>query len=436
MADKNTTISATTKATADKPKGWKMTTLGEVLAIKHGFAFSGENITDQENENILLTPGNFLVGGGWKDGKKYFNGEIPIDYVLKRGDLIITMTDLSKEGDTLGYPALIPGRKDKKYLHNQRVGLVNINEEKGNKKYIYYLLRFSGYQRYIINTASGSTVRHTSPTKIQSYEIALPPLPEQRAIAAVLSSLDDKIELLREQNKTLEATAQAIFKEWFVNFNFPGATGKMIDSELGEIPEGWRVGGLIEDSISEFVKTNIDKFDDTKDYVETANVNLSNFVGNFEKITYEERASRANMQPVANSIWFARMAESRKYLLFQERDWQNIETKILSTGFAGIRYIKDYLYFYWCFILSNTFDDLKNQFAEGAVQVAISNGGIQRILLALPPKKIAQKFTETVSFCFEKISNNNSQIQTLSYLRDTLLPKLMKGEIRVKGFKN
>jgi len=192
------------------------------------------------------------------------------------------------------------------------------------------------------------------------------------------------------------------------------------------------VGGLIEDKISKFVKTNINKFGGTKDYVETANVNLSNFIGNFEKITYEKRPSRANMQPIVNSIWFARMAESRKYLLFQEIDDHDIETKILSTGFAGIEFVKEYLFFYWCFILSDIFNDLKKQYAEGAVQVAISNGGIQRIMLPLPPKKIADKFKETVGLCFEKISNNTFQIQTLSTLRDLLLPKLMKGELRVK----
>ena len=77
---------------------------------------------------------------------------------------------------------------------------------------------------------------------VQLLDILLPPLPEQCAIAAVLSSFDNKIELLREQNKTLEATAQLIFKEWFVKFNFPNASGKMVNSELGKIPEGWRVG--------------------------------------------------------------------------------------------------------------------------------------------------------------------------------------------------
>ncbi|MCG2697589.1 hypothetical protein L6307_00615 [Candidatus Parcubacteria bacterium] len=118
-------------------KGWKMTTLGEVLTIKHGFAFSGENITDQENENILLTPGNFLVGGGWKDEKKYFNGEIPCDYVLKKGNLIVTMTDLSKDGDILVYPALIPDRSDKN-LFTKLLKLVIIIISR--KKPLYYIL--------------------------------------------------------------------------------------------------------------------------------------------------------------------------------------------------------------------------------------------------------------------------------------------------------
>jgi len=422
MADKNSTI----------PRGWKMTTLGEVVDIKGGKRLPmGKSlvvqktshpyirITDIENNKIKKNQLQFITDDVFSSISRY---------IVNSGDVIVSIVG------SIGFVAIIDDDLDKASLTENCVKFVNLKNL--DSKFLYYFLTSGSGQNEIERNTIGAVQKKLPIYGVQNIKIFLPSFPEQRAIAAVLSSLDDKIELLREQNKTLEAIAQAIFKEWFVNFNFPGATGKMIDSELGEIPEGWRVGGLIEDSISEFVKTNIDKFDGTKDYVETANVNLSNFVGNFEKITYEERASRANMQPVANSIWFARMAESRKYLLFQERDWQNIETKILSTGFAGIRCIKDYLYFYWCFILSNTFNNLKNQFAEGAVQVAISNEGIQRILLALPPKEIVQKFTETVSSCFEKISNNNSQIQTLSALRDTLLPKLMKGEVRVKGFKD
>lgn len=373
---------------------------------------------------------NVLIKGERKidldEARRFIDEDIYSSFIRKynqENDVLITLV-----GNGYGNVALSP--KAKSIIMQNTIGL-RCNDL-GDNVFLFYNLSLN--KRSLTDLNIGAAQPSIKVGDLLNIELITPPVTEQRAIAAVLSALDDKIELLREQNKTQEATAQAIFKEWFVNFNFPSTTGKMVESELGEIPEGWRVGGLIENGISEFVKTNIDKFDDTKDYVETSNVNLSNFVGNFEKITYGERASRANMQPVANSIWFARMAESRKYLLFQERDRQNIETKILSTGFAGIKCIREYLYFYWCFVLSDIFNDLKNQYAEGAVQVAISNGAIQRIALTIPPKELAKKFTETVGFFFEKISNNNSQIQTLSTLRDALLPKLMKGAVRVKGF--
>lgn len=422
-----------TDQTSTIPKGWKTTTLGEVVEItssKRIFAeeyktfgipfFRGKEITEKFNGNNISTK-LFISEEKYIDIKNNFG-------VPEENDILLTSVG------TLGNPYLV--EKNLKFYFKDGNLTWFRNYKDLLPKFLFYWI-ISPQGKEILSYAKiGSTQEAYTISKLKGLSLTLPELSEQRVIAAVLSSLDDKIELLREQNKTLEATAQAIFKEWFVNFNFPGSTGKMIDSELGEIPKGWKVGKLVEEEISEFVKTNIDEFKGTKDYVETANVNLSDFIGNFEKITYNERQSRANMQPVANSIWFARMAESRKYLLFQVRDEQDIKTKILSTGFAGIKCVKDYLYFYWCFILSDLFNEYKNQFAEGAVQVAISNGGIQRISLVLPPKDIARKFTETVGLYFEKTSNSNIQIQTLSALRDALLPKLMKGAMRVKGFKD
>ncbi len=421
-----------TDQTSVIPKGWKITTLGEVSEIKGGKRLPKDKslinyktghpyirITDLENNQIKKSQLQFVPDEVFPSISRY---------IVNSGDVIVSIVG------SIGFVARIDSGLDNASLTENCVKFVNLKNL--DSKFLYYFLISKLGQDEIAKNTVGAVQKKLPIYGIQNIQISLSSLDEQRAIAAVLSSLDDKIELLREQNKTLESTALAIFKEWFVNFNFPGATGKMVDSELGKIPEGWRVGKLIEDGISEFVKTNINYFEGVKDYVETSNVNLSNFIGNFEKITFEERASRANMQPVVNSIWFAKMAESRKYLLFQERDGQDIKTKILSTGFAGIKCVKEYLYFYWSFILTDVFNDQKNQFADGAVQVAISNGGIQRILIVLPPKEIAKRFTETVSFSFEKISNNNFQIQTLSALRNTLLPKLMKGDIRVKGFNN
>ena len=105
---------------------WKECKLGDVIDVKHGFAFKGEFFQTEPNENILITPGNFKIGGGWKENKyKYYNGEIPEEYVLTTGDLIVTMTDLSKEVDTLGYPAIVPSNQNRKFLHNQRIGLIS-----------------------------------------------------------------------------------------------------------------------------------------------------------------------------------------------------------------------------------------------------------------------------------------------------------------------
>src|SRR5436190_3176825 len=103
---------------------WQPTILGELIDVKHGFAFQGEFIHDEPCGDILLTPGNFAIGGGFKANKfKYYDGPVPDEFVLSEGDLLVTMTDLSKQSDTLGYPAVVPApRSDgRRYLHNQRV---------------------------------------------------------------------------------------------------------------------------------------------------------------------------------------------------------------------------------------------------------------------------------------------------------------------------
>lgn len=167
--------------------------LGEVINIKHGFAFPGEAFGENPRDPILVTPGNFALGGGFRAAKpKTFSGSIPAGFILEPGSLIITMTDLSKAGDTLGLPAIVPG--DGVYLHNQRIGLVEaISPTAVSLRFLAYYLRTNAYRSYVLSTASGSTVRHTSPRRIAAFEAVLPELAEQRAIAEVLGALDDKI---------------------------------------------------------------------------------------------------------------------------------------------------------------------------------------------------------------------------------------------------
>ncbi len=157
------------------PEGWRWGKLGDKVVIKHGYAFEGKYFTEEANENILLTPGNFKIGGGFNHNKfKYYNGNVSKDYVLDKYDLIVTMTDLSKDGDTLGYPALTPEFGEKKLLHNQRIGKMIFKDDNRLKYYVYWALRTSEYRSFILGGATGTTVRHTSPTRICDYSLVIP----------------------------------------------------------------------------------------------------------------------------------------------------------------------------------------------------------------------------------------------------------------------
>lgn len=196
-----------------------MAKLGDFMRIKHGFAFKGDYITAEDNEIVLVTPGNFEIGGGFKEKKcKFFSGDYPKDYVLHADDLIVTMTDLSKQGDTLGYSARVPN-SNRIYLHNQRIGLVDVFNPNADKDYLYWFMRTPQYQKKIVATASGSTVKHTSPSRICDVEINLPSIDKQKKIASLLTSIEKKIHISERINDNLEQQAAALFSSLYNRSN-------------------------------------------------------------------------------------------------------------------------------------------------------------------------------------------------------------------------
>jgi type I restriction enzyme S subunit len=156
------------------PEGWDVSPLSNYINIKHGYAFKGTYFSDKETDDICVTPGNFRIGGGIKlDKLKYYDGPIPDGYTFTTGDLMVTMTDLSKQADTLGYPAFVPESASKTYLHNQRVGKVELKTEQDIKNYLYSFFCSSGYRNEVLGGVTGSTVKHTAPKKIMAIEVAL-----------------------------------------------------------------------------------------------------------------------------------------------------------------------------------------------------------------------------------------------------------------------
>ena len=380
--------------------------LGDYIRIKHGFAFKGEYITAENNGVVLVTPGNFEIGGGFKEDKcKYFNGDYPKEYVLSPYDLIVTMTDLSKQGDTLGYSALVP-KTNRVYLHNQRIGLVDVYNPKADKMFIYWLMRTQKYQKTIVATSSGSTVKHTSPSRIYDVEVDLPPIDVQKKIAAILSALDEKIAINRAINENLLAQAQMLYKQCFPY------------GVQDDLPNGWRIG-----TVGEIIEIHDSK------RIPLSGADRSKM----EKKIYPYYGAASLMDLVDNYIF------DGKYLLLGEdgtvvddagypilqyvwgQFWVNNHAHIL-TGRLGYDVESLYMLFKQTPVKS---------IVTGAVQPKISQANLRSVQVVIPPEHNLREYNDLVEPLFSLFRANEEECKNFTALRDTLLPKLMSGEIDV-----
>lgn len=403
------------------PENWKTYKLGEILKVKHGYAFKGENFTIEENENLLLTPGNFEMSGGIKFNwgkQKFYNGKFPRDYILNEKDLVIAMTDLTQSCDILGAPLII---KDSKfnYLHNQRLGLIIENREFIFKEYLFHYFNTYQYRSRVIATKSGSTVSHTAPERIYDCDITLPCLPEQRAIASILSALDDKIELNLQMNKTLEEMAMALYKHWFVDFG-PFQNGKFIESELGMIPEGWEVKRL-----EEFVKLTMGQSPKSEFYNDDQQgLPFHQGVSDYgTRFPYDKKYSTSGMrEAVDGDILFSVRAPVGRLNIAKNRI-------LLGRGLASMSMEGNNNFFFYALKRMFSIEDI---IGSGTVFNSVNKIELQNLKFVVPSKSILHKFKEQVKALDEMYLNNSENNQTLTTLRDTLLPKLISGEVRVK----
>jgi type I restriction enzyme S subunit len=371
---------------------WKEYKLGDFLKVKHGYAFKGENIVTEETPNILVTPGNFNIGGGFKSDKfKYYKGdEFPKEYILTSGDIVVTMTDLSKDSDTLGYSAKIPYSTNHNYLHNQRIGLVQFVNENVCKDFVYWLMRTREYQNYIVGSASGTSIMHTSPSRIEDYRCLIPSsLSEQERIASILSSLDDKIDLLHRENKTLEAMAETLFRQWFIEEAKEdwkeGKLGDLIDVKYGKDHKK-----LLDGKIPVLGSGGIMRYADTALYDK-------------ESVLIPRKGSLNNVMYINEPFW---TVDTMFYT----------EMRQLNVAKFVYHFMKN--------------QDLANMNVGSAVP-SMTVEVLNNIPIDIPPQNIFDKFEGAVSLLYSKKEHNNKQIQTLIQQRDSLLPKLMSGEIKV-----
>ncbi|CAL67547.1 restriction endonuclease subunit S [Christiangramia forsetii] len=409
-------------------EGWKFVKLGDIIHIKHGYGFKGEFFVDEPTKNFLLTPGNFAIGGGYKSDKiKYYDGPINEDFILKEGDVIVTMTDLSKQADTLGYSAKIPKDSENTYLHNQRIGLISLKTDEVDLDFIYWLLRTDYYQRYIASSSSGATVKHTSPKKIYSAKLLVPEsLFVQQKIASILSGYDDLIENNLKRIKLLEEKAQLTYEEWFVRMKFPGHESVVINKETG-LPEGWRITKL--NKLSGVNSKNIEKtYEGDIKYIDIKGVS-PNSIDSLTEYSIVDAPGRAKrIVKHGDIIWSCVRPNRRSHAVV----WKPESNWIASTGFCVISPKKlptSYLYY---FLTTNSFVGYLTNLAGGAAYPAVKADHFKTAEIVVPKDEIVKAFDEKFEKSLELIWNFKQQNQFLKEARDILLPRLMAGMINVE----
>jgi type I restriction enzyme S subunit len=411
-----------------KKDAWLVTTLGSLFKIKHGFAFRGEYFSDQGNY-ILLTPGNFYDEGGFKakEGKeRYYSGEFPPEYILRKGDIIIVMTE-QKEG-LLGSPAIIP--KNSVYLHNQRLGLItDVDSTKIDKRFIYFLFNFRPIRAQISSTANGTKVRHTSPSRIYAVQTRIPPLKIQQKIVFILSAYDDLIRNNNDRIQILEQMAKLIYDEWFVKFKFPGhEKAKMVSSELGEIPEGWsivEVGKQFKVTLGGTPSRNKPEFWDGEiPWINSGKVNDLRIIEKSEgisKLGLEKSATK--MMPRRTTVIAITGATLGQVSLTEIEVCAN---QSVVGVYDESKLFSEYIYLKIDCIIESII--LK---AGGGAQQHINKEIVEETMIILPNQETIRAFNVIIRPIFDELTTLMFKNQNLARTRNILLPKLISGQIDV-----
>ncbi|MCH3885665.1 restriction endonuclease subunit S [Tenacibaculum aquimarinum] len=407
------------------PSDWSIVKFDEVAELRHGYQFRNYDFTESGIKILKITQ---IKGNETVDlSSCSFINENRLDeferVIINKGDILVALT-----GATIGKIARF--NSEEIVLQNYRVGnFFPLNSTSLSKDYFFQFLRSSFFYNQILARQTQSAQQNIGKEDINNMSMFFPPIKEQKAIANLLTAFDDKIENLRAQNQTLEQTAQTIFKEWFGKY------------QIGdELPEGWRVEEL--DNLLELI---IDYRGKTPkklgmEWSEKGIPALSAKTIKNGKIVRRDAMNFGS--PELYKIWMKDELQKGDILLTSEAPlgemyYINDDTKfILSQRLFALRVnekiTSEYLYDY---LFSKYGQHQLNARASGSTVQGIRQSELRKIEVIVPEENIMKKASLIFRSSIEKKAINSKQIQTLTKTRDALLPKLMRGEIRVSGFK-
>ncbi len=284
--------------------------------------------------------------------------------------------------------------------------------------FLYYELLSPRFKTYIDKMSTGSTIKHISLKTMRNYSFMAPPLQQQKQIASILSSIDNKITCNRQINDNLEQQAQALFKSWFVDFE-PFKDGEFVESELGMIPKGWKVGNLFDvaEVLDKYRKPLSGQERDLMDkiypyYGATSCMDYVDdylFDGIYTLIGEDGSVVKEDGFPYMQYVWGKLWVNNHAHIL-QGKNGFSTEMLHVMLSTTNIRHL-----------------------VTGAVQAKLSQANMRKIFVAIPSTNVLDEIKPTFDKLYQLIRKNEDESRRLAQLRDTLLPRLMSGELKVEA---
>ena len=399
---------------------WKEVRLGDVCDLIAGFAFKAKNFGEFPTKVIKIgdikPPFVDYVGQVGVDISNYDINRLS-KYTVKYGDYVLAMT-----GATIG--------KVGKYISenfsyiNQRV-LKFSPKQNVDADYINYIICSNKFAKYVVNYVDSESAQpNISAPTISKFAFQIPKdKVNQRRIASILSSLDRKIELNNKINADLEEMAQAVFKNWFVDFE-PFKDGKFVDSELGMIPEGWKVGTL-----GDITKNKSAKVKERNDVKVLSPVTTGELVLSEEYFTKQVFSSSIAKYKIVNKGDFA-YNPARVNIGSLGRNEFDFDGCV-SPVYVVFSVLDGYENYFDLFRNTDFFKDSVASLAIGGVRQSLSYDDLSLIETIIPSENIVEKFNNLYNQMKKTIKANKLESSRLSLLRDTILPRLMSGELEV-----
>jgi type I restriction enzyme S subunit len=400
---------------------WERMSFGQLFKVKHGYAFKSQYF-EPEGPYVLLTPGNFQEAGGFRDQgekQKFYTGDVPSGFILDEGDILVAMTEQA-EG-LLGSSAWIP--EPNLYLHNQRLGLiVELNENRLDKRYLYYLFNKREVRHQIAASASGTKVKHTAPERIGRVVVDIPLLPVQQRIASIVTAYDDLIENNRRRMVLLEDAARQLYREWFVRLRFPGREHtKIVDG----VPEGWErstVGEISADIRGTVAPENLEP--ETPyiglEHIPRRSITLAEW-GQSEEVTSTKLRFQTGdvifgkIRPYFHKVGIALVdgVSSSDAIIIRPLS-EELRSLVLMTASSDP------------FVA-----EASQTMREGSKMPRADWKIMKQYPVALPPKSILDTFNSQADPMIQQLRTLAFQNRKLQEARDLLLPRLMSGEIAI-----